>query len=322
MVRLLTITLLCTLVAGPALADPQSDADALVREADTHFVAGEFHRAIQKLKGAQRLYPRAEQDCNVGLAYTRLERWHQAHLFLDRCRRFATSALPEWVDPRFSDVLSHLESEDYGLLALAVDPTGADVRASAYAPDESALAPAELWVPAGEHRVHASKEGYRPESRVVTVERGAKVVLSLALVAEVVAAPPEPVALPPEPVVEVEAAPAVEAERPIWPWIVLGTGVASLGAAVGLHVLAVDTRSEAEGLPPGLGGGAHPDFSGLESDFELERGLAIGFYAAAAVATGVAIYGLLDEPDPSTPRAGVSPLPAGGMVVLEWGLPN
>src|SRR5437870_5340521 len=159
------------LVAGGVAraADPPEKvaADQLVRDGQTLGEANQYVEALAKFKEAARLYPRAVDDCNIGAAYAELAQWPQAQLFLDRCRSRASSpAQREFADRRLAETTTALGADAYAPVEVVVEPAGAAVTVSSFAPDESFTPPRVVWLAHGKHQLAIERDGYQS----VTVE--------------------------------------------------------------------------------------------------------------------------------------------------------
>jgi hypothetical protein len=191
---------------------------------------------------------------------------------------------------------------------------------------------ADLEVDPGTHVVTVSASGFVSATRTVQVGIGQRVVLELQLVAEParetpVAPVPAPVpvptpALPPAPPSE----PARNHRNPgAGPWVLVGAGVASLGAAAGVYFglrqSALDeVASQCDATGCALEALAALD---LARTYTVVAGVALGV-GVAAVAGGVVWY-LLARPHgesaaPRVARWGVAPTVGGMLVSLQGAL--
>jgi hypothetical protein len=295
------------LVPAAAGADEATErANALVQEASDLGRAGKLEEAIAKFKAAEQLLPRAIHDCNIGLAYVRLQRWPQAEMFLARCReRWSaeeTRPLEPWVDRRIREAQKQLSEGDYGPVRLTSEPAGATIFVAAFGDDESFDVPRIIWLPAGEHRLEASADGYEPTAITVTAVRGERVDIAIALAAVAVElSPPSDeaaqaiTALPGNAEVATDVAP--RRSRKVG-WIVSGGGLGLVAAGGVFHALAFDAKSDAEKLGPG------PEFDALDDKFSKRRAVAIGAYAVGGATIAAGIYLLVrsrGEREPAPP---------------------
>lgn len=317
-----------------AQEDPRERADLLLREGAELGKQGKDDEAIARFKEAERIYPRAIHDCNIGLVYARTKRWPQAHLFLTRCRerwaRQETRPLPGWVTTRLRAVHDQLDAGGFAPITLTVNPPTATLTTSAFAADETFTARV-IWLPLGTHQVTATAGGYQPRTIPIEAATPARQTISISLAPE-----PGPVEEPgptePEPElkpVEPEPAP-VEAREPavteplphpppsdtrrrsVAPWLVTATGVAAMSAGGYFYYVAATTDDDVE--------------AGTKSRDDWKRDETLGyglFWGGAAVTTAgiVWLYLTRDRGDASDrPTVGAVPGPGGGYVWLEWSL--
>jgi tetratricopeptide (TPR) repeat protein len=324
---------LACLLATAALTRAQAQAptarqqaDALVREGKAAADAGRLLDAITAFHRAEALLPRAIHDCNIGLAYARLERWPQALLFLESCRARTTEGLRDWVPPRIAEAERKLAAGSFAPIEVTATPAGARVTASSL--DETFTAPRRVWLPFGETHLTASAAGYVDEKRTVAITSRAPQTIDLALHPPPVATveppataarpaettatrPVETTAAPPAtpPVRDAAAAPEAGrvATRPIaWSDVVIKVdaerarrnsflragitllvgGVAQLIVGLGLHLHAVLSIKPAAEQLP-----PGDAFNAQLDKFRGERDAAIASYVvgSAAAVTGVAL---------------------------------
>lgn len=283
----------------------EDEADALLREGSRHGEAGRWAEAIACFRRADALYPRALDDCNVGIAYAGWGRLAQASLHFALCRARVAGQLPDWVLRRHERVLSELRAGPFGRLRLSVEPADATAATPAFEPDE-AWAPAmvqELWLPAGLQRLSVRAQGHRPELREVSIEPGGTTSVLVVLTPD--AAPPAlalrpPLGPLPRASSRTRAPPAPRlTARPgagPWPLVSVAGGGVLVALGVAFHALAIGTKADAEGLDPVPPGEPYPEFEGLAETYRLQRGAAIGMYSAGAIATAVGVIAwLLDR---------------------------
>ncbi len=331
-------------VAG-ADGGAKADADELVREGMELGRAGKLDQAIAAFKRAEAIYPRAVNDCNIGLAYARQNRWAQAHFFLVRCRerwsREETRPMDAWVDQRIKKSLAALKDGDYAPVDIRVTPVDAVVRVSAFAPDETFVGGRIVWLPHGSATVAASREGYQPKEIALAVSGRARQTASIDLSPIPVERPTrEPDAPPPDvskpsvtadpttdpigptsPPAEPTSPPA--RSRGAGPWLALGAGVA-LGIAGGvMHVQAAGSRSDLIDLEAPGSDASQDEIDGKRDTFHQQRNVTIGLYTAGGIALGVGLYLFLrsdGEGESRRPVVGAAPTKGGGTVWLHWNL--
>lgn len=309
--------------APPAGAtEPRVEADRLVREGAALGEEGRWDEAIARFKEAEKLWPRALHDCNIGLAQARARRPHLGLFYLERCERRETATLPAWVGARQREARAALSRGAFAQIELRVVAAeggeavvGAELTVSGLG-DETLAAPAQLWLPLGEHTVVARAPGRVETRRALSVGARDRVVVEVALVLEptVQAEPePEPDPMPePEPEPVVVAPPLVatpeDGDSNTPAWVTIGVGGAALAVGGILYGVAAKTGDDASRLPPGAA------FDEKLAAFELERGFSYGLLGvgAAAVVVGLGLVLFADGP-----RATVTPVAGGGAFELR-----
>lgn len=333
---LAVIAICCGAVSGPARADDPDTVDKrateLVEKAAELGRKGKLPEAIAAFKEAEQLQPRAINDCNIGLAYVRLERWPQAQLFLSRCRerwtQEQTKPIEEWVNRRLREAIAKLDSGPYAAVTFSSEPVGATITVLGFGADESFTAPRVIWLDAGTAELDVRLAGHTPESRRLTITKGQgqEVRFQLSKAVETTNVEPQPAepvtALPPSPptsVPEVTSAsqpgPDVFAtpvarpsiKPPVWPWVVAGGGALFVGGGILAHFSALSAKTEAESYAPG------EDFTTWNERFEFRRAVTFGLYGLGAVALGTGIYFGLRRESKQAPSfaIGVQPTAAG-----------
>lgn len=307
--------------APAAAAEPRVEADRLVREGAALGEEGRWDEAIGRFKEAEKLWPRALHDCNIGLAQARAGRPHLSLYYLERCERRETGTLPAWVGVRQREASARLARGAYAPVELRVVAAeggeavaGAELTVSSLS-GETVTAPASLWLPLGEHTVVARAPGRVETRRALSVSARDKVVVEVALVLEPVVEPPEPEPEPePEPVVVGPVVPPVVTSPPdgegsnTAAWVTLGVGGAALAVGGILYGVAAQTAEDARELPPGAA------FDDELAAFELERAFSYGLLGVGAAAVVVGLGLVLFD---GGPRATVTPISGGGAFELR-----
>ncbi len=253
--------------AGGARAQPapaERPVAELVAEGEQLAQSGKIAESLPLFREAAQREPSAHHECLVALTFFRLGRPPEARLRLDRAAT-AGGERPDWCGAGMlgGDVDRALADGAFAPVAIAIVPA-ADVVISALSPGEVVAAPATVWLPWGTHRVTAG-------TRQVEVVVSGKDTIPLKI----------------EPVVPS----ATEPRRPLGPtevpvkgprksklgWVVLGAGVAALGAGAGFHVAASSSRSNAMELYAGAA------FDAERDRFATRRTIAISCYVTGAV---------------------------------------
>jgi hypothetical protein len=265
-VRALVIVLMLT---TSVRADAPGDAAI---QAGTELAAkGQFKEAVAQFKAARAAAPdRPEPDCMIALAYRRLERWGEAHLFLGRCAQSRLHA--PWIDrlvAAIDDVIAH-----GGLtqVTFAVTPASAKIELASFAPDET-FAPQPIFLEPGKQLVTITAPGFASQKLAIEVPAVGPYEVKAEL--RPVAEPPPPGAAP--------LPPQVERSHPakIGKYVVLtSAGIVAVGVAA--DIAAALKRSGLTTSPTAWVGGI--------GTFHAEEGVAIGGYALGAIGLAVGAW--------------------------------
>ncbi len=164
---------------------------------------------------------------------------------------------------------------------------------------ELGTTPLDVEVTAGEHLVELSAEGHAPFEQSVDVERGTRERLRLVMIEEA------PVAAPPP---QLDTGPTRRRGRVILSSVLLGSGVAGIGAGVALLVLhGRPITADCSGANIDADGDCH-----FLHDTQLGGAVALGLGAAAAVTGGVLLGLELRRGRGSS--VSVAPAPTGAVV--------
>ncbi len=310
--RLLAILAVVAGSAGVAGAQPsarpasaEAEADRLVSEAEALARGGQFAEAVARFKAAEAIFPRPIHDCYIALAYHRMARHAQAASFVARCQAEAAAGgdkLPDWADRLGPKIWQALSAGGYGRVTITTTPAEADVAVDSFAPDE-VFAAGDFWLAPGQHTFTVTHTGYVTKTEVVTVADKEKVARAVELLVAVDDTT-SPIIVPP-PGTEPLTRP-----RPVWAYVSLASGAALLLAGGIYHYKAAQTHDEAET--------SAMRYDEVIDRFRTERVLAISFYTAGAVATGVGVYLLWRHAAQAPPMAGVSVSGDGAQVWAGW----
>lgn len=246
------------LVATPPVAadDAHAEADRLVDEALQLARINRLTDAILRFRAADKLWPRGNNDCNIGLAYSRLGDHPRALLHIDACAVRLNQVLPGTFGALQQATLRTLQRGAYAQVDLVVDPIGAKVSVPAFAPEDVLSAPRLFWLPLGVHVLRIEAPGFEPMERRIELLTNRLEHVEVKL--EPIPPPaPAPVAIPVTPAAKA-AVPAITAPPPPPPpapptptlrvagYTLLGVGVAALGLGLGGNVIAHEAIGQAE----------------------------------------------------------------------------
>ena len=301
--------------ASPARADEATDLVDQGNELARH---RDYAPAIEKFKAADRLRPRAQNVCMIGLAYLRRQHLAQAEVYFGRCRARANAAdpAPEWLTDAETALATQIASSELAAIDLRVAPAGAvaSLRLSSFALDES-FAPQIVHLPPGSQTITASASGFMTVSRDLSIVARTDQTMVIELTPdrpvplEIVPPSPRPEVVPPS--LPTPPPPPSPIERgSVWSPRMLAIGAGAAVGGVVLHALALRTR---DALENPTSAAAYHDHEGT---FDVERAGAISLYAVAAVAVGVGLY--LRLHGDTSARIGATYTGDGGLVTIGW----
>jgi hypothetical protein len=296
-----------------AAGDPDP-ADAAREQGEQLAKAGRFSEAIAAFKDSNAKKPRATNFCLIGLAYTRIERWPQAEIMVDRCKRNASAAdpTPDWLPALEEELAKRLASVGVAPVTIVVEPATAKaaVTVSSFAPDE-AFEPRTIHLPTGLQVITVTAPGFERTQTTVEVTGSAKQVVTVTLHAPDGAKDSSAVVprTPPPP------APTTRSPVPIALMAVGGTLIAG-----GIVYHATAFRTAATNLADATDSTPDPHlYDQWSHRFDVRRDWLIGLYAAGVITTGVGLYmHFTAKHTESLPQVSVIPLDGGGMVSVGW----
>ena len=300
--RLLVRVLFATLCVAegaratePAEPSPQAADDARRAEARDRYEAGvsaygagRFKDAVDLFLAADRLSPSAPLSFNIARAYEKIGddsaalRWYR-----DYRRRAPTAPNAAEVGANIERLEARLKSKGVQQITVLSVPDGATVNID----DATAgITPGTFDLPPGRHRLVLIKRGYADAEAEVELaaDRAQDVTLRLetaAVKAEGAPVAAAPVVAPP-PTPSPVKAPTPEASKGfgVWPWVVMGAGVATLGGALTFELLRQSAENAAEDDPTQVG--YHDHLETMKSRRTAARVLA-GVGGALVVTGGV-----------------------------------
>jgi tetratricopeptide (TPR) repeat protein len=279
------------LADGPAVAGAVAAGAALRAEGDALGKAGKYELALARFRAAAGQFPSATHDCYVALTYFRLGGLTAARAYLDSAHRRGDE-VPGWCAGRLEDQLTaELARRAYLAVAVTVTPADAIVAIG----DLRVRGGRQVWLAPGPVTVTSARAGFDPQRQDATIPatapaRGVAIALHLAR--------------------------HVDAPVHHRPWLAYGAlavgGALAAGGAV-MHATALDTRAAAQQFYA-----KDPRFAPLDARFQLQRALALGGYAAGAVAIAAGVYLLIRARGAEHPLA-VAVGPASVLVSVTGG---
>lgn len=287
--------LLAWLIMSSA-AHADTDAQKLAAQGEELAKSGEYTRAIDAFKAADKLEKRARHACMIGLAYLRRELWPQAELFFETCKLRASidDPLPEWFQDAMNQLVEKLAGTTVSAVTINVAPPDAlaQITASSFAPDEK-FSPRTIHLAPGQHTITIESPTYPSRRETFTVEPNKPLVLDI-----VMKHPEKKYVLPPASKV---------------PWIIMGggavVGLVGLGVHIGAYAPALDDLENANSLD---------EYQALRPKVETRRAISIALYAtgALAIATGYVLRRTVFERTPVL--VGAEATEGGGVISLSW----
>jgi len=306
-------------LASSAFADPDQ-ADAARQQGEQLAKAGRFSEAIAAFKDSNAKKPRATNYCLIGLAYTRIERWPQAEIMIDRCKTNASAAdpTPDWLPALEKELAKRLASVGVSEVAIVVEPktAKAEITVSSFAPDE-AFSPRTIHLPTGSHTITVTAPGFERMQTTIDVKTTDMQLVTLTLKSVISDAktteppPPRPRAVAPLP------PPPPPAASPL-PTILMASGGTLIAAGIVYHATAF--RTAASNLADATDATPDPHlYDQWSHKFDVRRDWLIGIYAAGAITAGVGAYlHFTRSQTEALPQVSIVPLDGGGMVSVGW----
>lgn len=280
-------------------------ADDLAAQGEALAKSGDYSRAIDAFKAADKQKPTTRNACMIGLAYLRREAWPQAELFLAECKERATAAdpAPDWLATSEQQLAEKLAAANVAAVTIAVTPVAnAKVTVSSFALDESFTAPRTLHLSVGRQTFEVHADGYVPATQTVVVTDKEPKQIQITLVPVGVKEVSKPV------VVE----PATTSKAP---YVVMGVGaVIGVGAlAYGLTVVRPMQTRLAETM--------NRDIYNKERDRFLPRRnwtFVAGGVGVATIVTGVILKYTVFKDDEHPVQIGIVPTDGGGLLTFAF----
>ena len=323
MVKQLVGVLACVAaLTGSAAAEPDP-ADHARQHGEELAKAGRFSEAIAAFKDSNAKKQRATNFCLIGLAYTRLERWPQAEIMIDRCKANASAAdpTPEWLPALERELAKRLATVGVAEVAIVVEPrtANAQVTVSSFAPDE-AFAPRTIHLPLGSHTVTVTAPGYERMQTTIDVKSADMQLVTITLKDALSAAktPDAQVHAPqPPPARPVVSSSPSSSSSPL-PTVLLTAGGTLIAAGIVYHATAF--RTAATNLADATDATPDPHlYDQWSHRFDVRRDWLIGIYAAGAITAGVGAYlHFTQKQTESLPQVSIVPLDGGGLVSVGW----
>jgi hypothetical protein len=279
-VRALPIVLMLTATVS---ADAPSDAGI---HAGTELAGqGRFKEAIVQFKAARTAAPdRPEPNCMIALAYSRLERWGQARLFLGRCMQFAWR--PGWLKRLVAAVDDAIAQGGLTEVTFVLTPANAQIALASFEPDET-FTPQPIFVEPGKQLVTISAPGFTPQKLAIDVPAAGPYEVRAELLPDAEQLPPPPGAVqsPSRPSPQVEPSVSGKTGKTGTYVVVASAGIVAVGVAA--HVAMALTRSNLTSDGTRSSAKAYNDGIGT---FDRERDVAIGAYALGAIGLAVGAW--------------------------------
>lgn len=179
--------------ARPARAqDIAREAERLTQEGMSLARANRLEDAILRFRASERLVPRGANDCNIGLAFSMMERHAQALLYLDSCTHREGKDVRPWVPELRTKTRRVLERGKYAEVNLVTEPVAARVTVAAWGPESSFTAPRLFWLPVGEHTLKIQAPGHVDGEKKIDVATTAPLRVQVELTRTPTPEPPQP----------------------------------------------------------------------------------------------------------------------------------
>lgn len=329
--------IVAAVLATPAVVRAQPTAAELQAAGEQAAKQGEYDKAIDDFKKADRIEPKAAHACLIALAYARRNLWPQAEIFRTVCHARATASdpLPPWIATADKQIDNAIATETLAAITIDVTPGDAasiaQITVSSFAPDET-FPPRMIHLPPGIHQIFATAPGYDQGHQLIEIKDKTPqhIVIELHKAGELQPAPswaegtpgtppataPSQPASPAGAVTGVHASAAPSAGPSKLPWIVGGVGVA-LVVAGGVYT-ATDVSPNWNAAHNDVDGSTQ--YNADEGKWQSAANVAWGLYIGGAVAVGTAVvleYTVFKHHD-EVPGVAFVPTRGGGMVSLGW----
>jgi tetratricopeptide (TPR) repeat protein len=243
---------LCLVLASTALAAPEANTEkarAAFQAAQALYQAGRFADALTKFQEAQALKPHPVIIFNIARCHEQLGAVPQALAAYREYLRLSPDASDrEAVNASIASLEKPPQNQQF---VVSVEPAAAVVKVDGQRVGSS---PASIELPAGEHSLEVSAEGYEPLKRSFTMSAQRPLEMNVSLSAKAVAVVPVAADAPTRPpeLTPLEAPPmpplVSQADEPrrtrTFTWIAGGTALASGAVATGLGIAANVTADD------------------------------------------------------------------------------
>lgn len=274
-----------------ALSDHRAEARDLYEQGARAYRERRFEAAIEQFLAADRLAPRAPLAFNVARAYEKLEQparalqYYRAYL-----QRGADGRNRSEVEARVRELEATLAQRGVQQVTVVSSPPGASILI-----DGEALGttPSTFEAKLGTHEVVAEREGYEPTRLEIHLDGHKSLDLEIAL--RTATSPAQGTAAEQKTVGQKQSLDtpmgreSTSAGLQPWPWVVVGAGAASLGAAGVFELLRRDAESDAENAR------YQPDYHTQRERMNTHQATArVLLGVGAALAVGGGLWVLID----------------------------
>ena len=282
--------------SNEALADTRRQRAKLeFKRGSELYDAGQYEKAVAAFIAADGLAPSAALSFNVALAYERLDdtsgalRWYRDYL-----RRNPAAPNAADVRKRISELSGKLSQRGVQQLTVMSTPDGAvvtlDARAVGFTPFTGDF-------PLGKHRLQLNLAGYRDPGREISLVPNTPGEENVTLAADAPVAGNSSTADKPA-----ASSPSNDRDRRfgIAPWLIAGSGVATLGGALGFELARRSNEDDAKRATNQVRFKAESD--AMLRDQKIAR--IMGGVGGALFVTGTVML-LFNAETPSAPRVGL-----------------
>jgi tetratricopeptide (TPR) repeat protein len=299
----------------PAQISSSSSIDAARARYDAGaaaYAAGQYQRAIQEFREADRIAPRPALSFNIARAYDKLgDEARALEFFRQYLRRDPNAKTATETRARITALEAVLQARGVQQLSVYSSPPGASLRIDdrlvGVTPWTGELAP-------GKHRLSLTAPGSSETTREIDLPRAEAMDVDMSLGPEQGGAPVptrSPVssgASSPPGVVASEKT-SETARFGVWPWVAIGAGGAALVTSLGFELSRRSAEEEAENTP-------HRDFRDYQERYETMESrkttarVFLGVGGALMIAGGVLVY--LDQSERASVALDCGPATCGG----------
>lgn len=278
----------------------------LIAQANDHFEAEAFDKALVAYKEAYAQYPDPSLLYRIGLTSERLNQNFDA---VDYYERFIDAVPDDKTAKRVAERIDELRAQLPARFLIESNPAGATIYVGSRENPAVGVTPAQVDVPPGTTVFMVDLEGHETEVRTVEAKRGEKSTLSLGLrEARVVVTPPPRTSTPSEGV-----------NFGTWGWVTTGLGVATLATGGLFSFLSMSTTDDVNSYDKQASGASREELAGMKEDAMFYYDTSVILYTAGGILTAAGATLLVIDMLTDDGHANVTVSPTSGGMSVGFG---